>query len=310
MVLNKRGVFFMMLALVIISLFLLSVTFFSGLAARESVQKRVETLSEFVVLTEEDLPRQLFIFGYRVIFLMENKIAQEGSYLGYGRFDGLAQEAFFNGTLDGQVQEILEGSTYEDLVELVGERAAKISATAEFANPSINFTQKDPWNVEISLNVDFMVRDGNGLAYWNKTLTSVSYVSIGNFTDPLYFKEAGVDKDIVRNPNDVFGSPAALAVQLEEGFYRNHSGAPSFIDRLEGNIGGAHATPRYSSVGIESFVHLEDDLGGGVQPQRSVVDYYFFNDGSHSSCLISGGGLPGWFRLDTPEHTNAYGVAC
>lgn len=306
---NKRGIFFLMLTLVIISLFILSVTFFSELELRQSMQKRVDTLSEFVNSVEDDLPRQLFIFGYRTVFLMENKIAQEGSYLGGGRFSVLSEEAFFNGSIGGVNQEMLAGSTYGDLVALVQERAAKINAQVSFEDPVINFTQEDPWNVKVVLRTNFYAGDKNGLVFWNKTLESVSYISISNFTDPIYLKEAGVDKDIFRNPNENFGTIVSLQNQLINGLYRNYTGAPSFVDRLEGNIGGIHPVPLHPQYGIESFVDLENDLGGGSQPQRSVVDYLFFNGGTHTSCAI-GGGLPGWFRLDTPEHTTSYGVSC
>lgn len=309
---NKKGIFFLMLTLIIISLFILSIAFFSELAVRKSVQKRVETLSEFVNSVEEDLPRQLFIFGYRTIFLMENKIAQEGLYLGAGQFEVLTSEAFFNGTIGGVTQEMLAGSTYDDLVFLLRERAAGIGADVQFANPKINVTQEDPWNVKVVLTADFFAGDQNYLAYWNKTLISVSLISIGNFTDPIYLKEANVDKKIVRNPNQTFGTVASLSNQLENGYYRNYSGAPSFIDRLEGNIGGNYPAMRFSQFGIESLVHLEEDLPQDytLPAPRSIVDYLFFNDGTHIHCQVGSGSLPSWFRLDNPEHTAVYGVSC
>lgn len=307
--LNRKGIFFMMLTLVIISLFLLSVTFFSTLSYRESVQKRVETLSDFVNSVEDDLPRQLFIFGYRSIFLMENEIVKSGSYLGNGEFPEQIRESFFNGTIMGENQDLLAGSTYDDLVLLLDERASRISAEIDVANPVINATQEDPWNVKLTLQMDFTVSDARELALWNKTLESVVYISIHNFTDPLYLREAGIDKEIIRNPSETFGTLASLNTQLQNGYYRNYSNAPSFIDRLEGNIGGIYPFPRFDEYGIESFVHLEDDLGGGSQPERSVVDYLFFNDGLHSSCRVGTGTLPSWFRLDS-DHVTSYGVSC
>jgi len=299
-----------MLTLILVSLFVLSISFFSEATLRKSIQKRVETLSGFVTSVEDDLPRQLFIFGYRTIFLMENKIAQEGNYLGYERFDNLSREAFFYGTIDGVNQEMLAGSTYSDLVFLLQERAAKISADVDISNPILSVSQTDPWNVRVGLTMDFIVRDRNNLVLWNKTLESVSFISVSNFTDPVYLKEASVARDIVRGAEDIFGSAESLRNQLEGGYYRNYSNAPSFIDRLEGNIGGTNPLPRYAGQGIESFVHLEKDLGGGSLPQRSVVDYMYFNGGMHNSCAVVGGGLPSWFRLDYPEHINLYGVAC
>jgi hypothetical protein len=306
---GKRGIFFMMITLVIISLFLLSITFVSTVAYRKSVQKRVGTLSEFVSSTESDLSRQLFIFSYRSVFLMENQIAQS-DYLGYNNFENLFQESFFQGTINGQTQEMLTGSTYGDIVSLLGERASKISAEISTTNPTINVTQEDPWNLKVTLIMNFFVKDKNNLASWNKTLESVVFISISNFTDPIYLREAGISKDIKKNPNEIFGTAASLQDQLNNGLYSNYTNAPSFIDRLEGNIGGTHPNPRYPEFGIESFVDLENDLGGGLQPEKSVVDYLFFNGATSSYCRINGMSTPTWFRLDTPAHTIRYGVSC
>ncbi|MFH1803137.1 MAG: hypothetical protein ABH864_06860 [archaeon] len=316
---NRKGIFFLMLTLIIISLFLLSVTFYSGVVLRQSVQKRVETLSEFVTSVEDDLPRQVFIFGYNAIAVIELS-AITGGYLGEGNLQVVTDEAFFSGTVLGTPHSLLSGASYDSLEFLLKERASKISAEVELNNPSINITQEDPWNLKFTFTVDMVVRDVNELAYWNKTVVAVSYINIQNFTDPMYFVAPpllgyglhNVDKDIVINPDTTFGDFASLQSQLENGYYRDYSGgaAPSFIDRLEGNIGGVYPAPRYPEYGIESFVDLESDLGGGSLPQRSVVDYIYFNGQVHSYCQVGSGTLPVWFRLDNPEHLVSYGVAC
>lgn len=306
---NKKGIFFLMVTLIVISIFLLSLAFVSESGSRKSVQKRVGTLSDFVSSTEEDLPRQLFIFGYRTVFLMENQIVQTGNYLGTGKFSSLMDEAFLQGSLDGAPQEMLAGSTYDDIADLLEERAGKISADVVLSNPNLTVTQVDPWNLKLTFVSDFFVKDRNDLATWNKTFVSEVYISLSNFTDPVYLKGAGVSKHIRQNPSEVFGSVELVKNQLDNGYYVSHSGAPSFIDRLEGNIGGAYVSPQSPEYGIESFVDLQNDLGGGPQPQRSVIDYLFFNGGTHNYCAI-GGGLPSWFRLDYPDHTGFYGVSC
>lgn len=314
---NKKGVFFLMLALIIISLFILSISFLSTLAIRESVQKRVETLSEFVRGVEDDLPRQLFIFGYNSIAVIQLSVIPEG-YLGEGNLQVMTEEAFFSGTVQGQSHALLDGARYDTLESLLKERASKIGATIDIYNPSINVTQEDPWNLKYTFKADIEVKDTNNLANWNKTLETTTLILISNFTDPIYDQGSRalglgpLDKDIMINPEESFGTLASLQTQLEQGLYRNYSSgnAPSFIDRLEGNIGGTRPSPRYPQYGIESFVHLENDLGGGPLPERSVVDYIYFNGQSHTRCQVGSGTLPSWFRLDNPEHTNLYDVTC
>lgn len=315
--LNKKGIFFMMLALIIISLFILSVTFLSGMAARKSVQERVETLSEFVNGVEDDLPRQIFIFGYNAIAVIQLSAIPEG-YLGEGNLPVIINEAFFSGTVQGESHALLDGARYDSLEFLLKERASKISAIVELNNPSINVTQEDPWNLKFTFTVDMLVKDNNDLAFWNKTLETEAYILISNFTDPLYDQGSRslglgpLDRDVKINPETSFGTIISLQTQLEQGLYRNYSGgsAPSFIDRLEGNIGGSRPSPRYPQYGIESFVHLENDLGGGPLPERSVVDYIYFNGQTHDKCPVGVGTLPSWFRLDYPEHRDLYGVSC
>src|SRR3989344_6647454 len=94
---NKKGIVFTILAIAILSLFAVSYSVYSFVQNREGIDKRIKTMNSYVSSLEEDIPRKLYISGYRIIFLMEEKIIQEGKYL--ENIDANFSEAFFTGTL-------------------------------------------------------------------------------------------------------------------------------------------------------------------------------------------------------------------
>jgi hypothetical protein len=297
---NKKGIFFLMLTLILISLFVLSIGFFSGLAYRKAVQERVESLSEFVSATESDLNRQIFISGYRAIFFMEKEIVDNGYYV--NDVNLLLQEMFFNGTINGEPEPLLQSVTFAELEQLVSERAARISASADFSNPSINITQDDPWNVKVVFVSDFYIADKNNLASWNKTISIEVPIAIFNFTDPVYFVETAGNVDpptFARTPYSSFDS-STLAAHIAGKYYREHSDAPSFLDRLEGNLLAS------SPYGIESLVNVPD-IPPAYQTGRSIVDHIYF-DGSETGCHLSG--MAGWVKLDEVHRTYYGSISC
>ena len=301
---NKKGIFFLMLTLIIISLFLLSVTFFSEVALRKSVQKRVETLSDFVKATEDDLPRQLFITGFRTVFVVQRNIVASGNYPSE-TVEETFKEAFFNGTVEGNAEPILFGATYDDLVSDVQSRAREISADVQFSNASVSLSQEDPWNIKIDFVAGFYASDINHLASWNKTLHSVSYIRISNFSDPLYLLNGFQERKIIETPYLNFPSELQQHVGdcgAECSYYMARVGAPSFIDRLEGN----YLVLKYPNEGIESLVYFPafPNPPGPPYNSRSVVDYLYFNDPTSGDCSLPG--VYSWFWLDT-EHLDDYG---
>ena len=71
---NKKGFFFTGIAILLLSLFLASYTFYDDVQDRKSVQKRVETMNSFMFSIEKDLERQVYVSGFRTILVMEKEI--------------------------------------------------------------------------------------------------------------------------------------------------------------------------------------------------------------------------------------------
>jgi hypothetical protein len=302
---NKRGMFFMLLAILLISILLLSYTFYSQFREKETIRKRVESLNNFVFVVEEDLERRLFIAGFRIIFLFESHVIESGSPIDNmnDRFD----EAFYDGTFSGDFQDIMLGATFYDMEYVLNEKAQKIGANLSFNNPKVEIDQEDPWNVKVNLTIDFIAEDSSDLVKWNKTLTIESYIPIDSFGDPLYVLNTNsiIYSNISKSPyagNFVSGGDISnLLDHTLQSYYVPNSDAPSFLDRLQGIN-----SPNMN--GIESLVNLDQLASAGISIEdKSVVDHIYFSTGNPLACNVLPSGMPSWFKLDN-AHDGFYEV--
>lgn len=293
MALNKKGIFFTIMAILLISIFVFSFTLFSVVKERGTIKKRVETLNNFVVTVEEDLQRKLFIAGFRIIFLFEKNVIESGEYV--SNLNDTFEEVFYNGTLYGNAESLMNYAKYSDIINSLKEKAGKVNANLTITNPQISVTQDNPWNVKIIFSGNMVLKDLGGLVGWNRTINIDSYVPIEGFGDPLYavYTNSLIFNNITETPyiNFVDGSDISnLSLHLENSFYIASSSAPSFLDRLQ----GINAP---NSNGIESLVNLDRLADAGISVrQKSVVDYVYFSSSNPSFCQVNG--MPSWFLLD------------
>ncbi|MBU0467336.1 MAG: hypothetical protein KJ718_04690 [Nanoarchaeota archaeon] len=297
MVLNKRGMFFTLLTIVIISIFIVSFAFIPSFRERKAVEDRVETLNNFVLAVEDDMPRQLYTSGYRILFIFEREIFETGSVI--SNLDLKADELFFYGTFEGTSDSLMNGVMFNDTVDNLNLKAGRVNANVSLGNPLFNISQDSPWHVKISLTVDVVIEDETNLVLWDRVQTFNAYVPIETFDDPLY----AVDTQGKILNKFVQGNLSYFEDHALNSWYIQSDTGPSFLDRLKGvNNGGAS--------GIESLVNLQELAQQGIPAKagKSVVDYTYFSNSPVDGCQISG--MPDWFRLDNPEHTGIYGVSC
>ncbi len=291
---NKKGIFFTSIVLAIATLLLLSYTAYTLVDSRASTQKRVETMNNFLTSLEEDVPRQLYISGFRIFFLMQKHIVEEGEYITDAQ--SLFDEAFFNGTLygvaDNDTTLLMSDATFSDIVSKIQTNANKINVNLSMTNPTITIQQLDPWSITIQLDTDFFMNDKSNLASWNRTWSISAEVPIEGFQDPLYIVEtAGTVSQITQSPFTFPTSSANLVTHASQTYYTNNTDAPNYLQRLEGDLS---ATSQY---GIESLtVPKLASISG-----RSIVDHEYFSGTSGSQ--ISG--MPTYFIID-PSHTSLY----
>ena len=294
------------MAFLILSIFLFSTVFFSDFLIRESVQKRVSTIDDFVFSTEKDFERQLFINGFRTLFAFESDIVESGQYL--NDVQGAFQESFFNGTIFGAQNNLTEKTDFYDIKNKIERDARKVSVNISLTNPVLNVVQESPWRITYILNVDFYAYDLNNLASWNKTLVVKSDIPIETFSDPVYVINTNglVLNKVVKTPFSDFVSGTDVSNLLNHtlnSYYINSSSGPSFLKRLEGDLSA-------DANGIESLVNLEELSSQGIAvKQKSAVDYIYFSSNNPTGCNVVPAGMPSWFKLDN-EHLEIYEVSC
>jgi hypothetical protein len=302
---NKRGIFFTILAIIIITLFALSFTINNNMHERKAIEKRISTMNSFLESTEIDLSRKVYIFGYRIIFLTEKKIVDSGSYI--NDFNATVQEAFFNGTIQQQQQDLLQGVTYNDIIYDINQTANRLNVNFVLSSAAIKVEQVSPWEVSFTLTGNLQMKDKSNLASWNKTVSMSSNVLIDTFEDPIYYinTQGFVTNNITKTPFAVFVSGSNisnLSTHALNSYYKESINAPSFIQRLEGkNIP--------DQFGIESLVNLQKLSQQGVHVyDKSVIDYIYFSSQNPAPlCTITG--MPSWFKVDQ-SNAASYNISC
>ena len=94
---NKRGQIFTLLAISIITLMFISFEVFSIVEQRQPIKTRISTMENFLFSLERNLERQMYISGFRIIFLGEEEILKNGVYI--SDVDAFFNESFFNGSV-------------------------------------------------------------------------------------------------------------------------------------------------------------------------------------------------------------------
>lgn len=297
---NKKGMFFTIMAIALIMLFLIFYAYQSTFENPRIINKRISTMNNFVFSMDKDISRQVYITGYRAIFVFEKRIADEGNYI--SDINSSFNELFFNGSLKGLEESTMIGATSDDMASSIQNLGREINLNVVFNPKSIRMVQEDPWKVKIIFNTDLYIEDAGHLASWNKSGEYYAYIPINSFEDPLYaVSTSGL---IVHKINQTIYNPlvngnnvANLSLHNKQGLYIASNLAPSFLDRLEGK-----SNP--SEFGIESLVYLPElSAQGIIVEQKSCVDYIYFSNQNPSSNKIQG--MPGWFSLDS-AHLNLY----
>ena len=301
---NKKAQVFTLIAITLIGLLLISFEIFSISQQRFSVKTRISTMENFLYSTEENLERQLYISGFRIIFLAENEITNRGQYI--NNIDYFFNEAFFNGSVNGNAEEILSGATYDDLILSLNEKSKKVNVDFTFANPSISVRQSDPWHVNFTLTFDLLMKDKANLAKWEKKQKISALIPVSGFEDPIYI--INTNAKISRKINSTIyqgiyteGTDVSnLLSHLNKGYYAANPNAPNFLKRLQGDFSA-------DENGIESFVDLFELSSQGIQTKdKTSVDYIYFSSNNPTSYRIFG--MPTWFKIDS-EHLDLYNVS-
>jgi len=300
-------VVFLIISLLLVSIFL-TILYAQRLpTSRERAEgevSRIRSMSDFLTDFQADVHRATTIAGFRSFIAVEQYISEKGAFVTAPM--PIFREAFMNGTIDGEAFEVMENSTFGEYLQRVNAEARKIGIGLNASVINITLSQNTPWSVEIRFDMTMNVSDTRGLARWDTVGEFTTTVSILDIRDPIYsvYTFGKIPNTIRQSPYNnsqfVVGSNDTTALNDEIGnmYYREDPYAPSFLQRLAGNLTGS------SKYGIASLVDLDELNAQGlfVKTYQSVLDFRYFSNVSTSDyCPGKGQPLPSWFKIDQ-EH--------
>jgi hypothetical protein len=302
---SKKGVFYTITALLLMSVFLfsfLSVTKYKYSTRAVVIETRINTINDFVRDVERDVERALYISSYRAILSMTERITINQTYV--DDVDIRFEELLFNGTYDGEERNFMTNNTFTLWEQRIKQKAEELDIVIEFADKNIAVMQDDPWHIKSNLNFTLKIGDVKKTANFTKNYDIKARIPIEFFEDPTYrIKTNGIIiKPVIiqNNTNFVVGSDTTnLEMHVDETKYVAFQGAPSYLKRLEGDLTA-------DTNGIESLVNVDELIVNGVTDgkgkKKSIVDYVYF--GSEDPTVYHVTVLPSWFRIDNQTGGN------
>lgn len=290
---NKKSQMFSLIAIALIILFFAGYELYSYTLDRTAINRRIRTMDNFLFSLEKNLEREIYITGYRTVFLAEDRIAKTGQYI-YNT-DNFFSEAFFNGSVAGNSTEIMIGARYSDILQFTNEKASNINVEIDMNNPQIRVYQQDPWNIAVLFSFNLTMKDKGNLASWQRQESIKSLIGIEGFEDPIYIintngKLAYKINRTIYTTFAVGSDVSNLNSHVKNRYYAENPDAPSFLNRLEGNLAA-------DVNGIESLADLEEFAKQNIIVQdKSCVDHVYFSSSNPQSYTIQG--MPSWFKLD------------
>lgn len=303
---NKGGIIFTTLVIMILFLFLISLTFYSVIKDRQAIRDRVETMNSFVLSLERDMERQVYISGYRAVLSIQSYITETGNFV-VSAEDSIG-EALLNGTINNQTVGLMEGYKLSEWQSRVSELGSKVNTVINYSIINVTVTHEDPWEISIKMRINISIKDKGNQSRWDKIHTIKTTIKIEGFEDPMYVLNTNglISNQIKRTPYTAFVNGldfSNLSAHSNNSYYKSSPAGPSFLDRLEGKTS---ANPN----GIESLVNLAKLSSQGIPTQdKSVVDFIYFSSLNPPKCNVLPAGMPSWFKLDE-NHLPTYQVEC
>jgi hypothetical protein len=308
MAMNKKGMFFTVIAIAFIVVFIFAFTFNVGSRLTNQMQiteSRISSINEFILDLERDTERGLYISSYRALLAVEEYIINQGEFV--DDVEVAFEELLINGTINGTSLSLIESSTFTQWTSQVSSEGDNFNLNVNVTPLTVNLVQQDPWNVLVTVNVSYYVEDSAQTSSWNYSKGINTTISIINFEDPLY-----VVNSLGRLTNTIQTTPYEgnytyesggnwyvdnLVAHINQSYYAENTNAPSFLMRLENNLSA-------SENGIESMVNLKkvSDFGLTIDTDASIIDYLYWNDDNNGNYRIND--TVSWVRFDLGHLAN------
>ena len=293
---NKKAIFYTIAAIALTAVIFVTYgayTTYRLTDRMETIGTRIETVNFFIKDIENDLNKGIYITAFRTLLSFDQFISTNGTYI--ININEKFKESFLNGTINQQPLSLMKDSTFTDWANRISAEADKIDIKFNFTVNGIKLNHTDPWTVEAGINITLDIRDKRNTSYWIRNRYLTQKISIIGFEDPIYIVNSNGRVTSTITPTNmtkfvVSGKVDNLLEHMNNSYYIAHNDAPSFLMRLEGNLGN-------STNGIESLVNLEKFQQQGLAiKDRSIVDYIYFGTKSTTNFRINN--TPEWFKID------------
>ncbi|MBI4739562.1 hypothetical protein HY772_08560 [Candidatus Woesearchaeota archaeon] len=303
--LKKNGVFFTVIAVIVVGFFLVSFGLFASYrdVLRTSVlETRVFTMNNFIKNIDDDMERSLYISGFRALLSLVNDVVTTGVFV--SNLSTQFSEVIYNGTINGTAQDLMQNNTLLYWTQKIQEESAKINLNTTIRVGSLLIDQSDPWMVLLTMEANVSIVDKDGAASWNVSRTVQARIPIEGFEDPFFVvKTGGLLSRKVFRTNLTLWNVTHLRTHLKNETYLNNSNAPNFLLRLQGSTAA-------SNNGIETLIDTNDLIQVGISVlNKTSVDYIYWstnNPGHYGITGITNVDYPK-FRLDS-AHLSVYNV--
>ena len=242
---------------------------------------------------ENDINNGIYIAGFRTLLSFNQFISTNGTFL--DNANSRFKESFLNGTINRQSLSLMQDSTFTDWANKISAEADKVDILFNFTVNDLKLNQSSPWSIDIGLDIRLDIRDKRNTSYWVRDRYLTRTISIIGFEDPLYVVNSNGRVTNAITPTNITsfvvnGNVANLLIHANNSYYVAHNDSPSFLMRLEGNVGN-------STFGIESLVNLEKFLQQGLTlKDRSAVDSIYFGTKNTVNYRINN--TQEWFKID------------
>lgn len=279
---NKRAIFFTLLSIIFINIFLLGAQVqvdYKYVDVLSAIESRVSTMDDFIDSLEEDAARVLYISGFRAIVTLDNYVInpERGGYL--ASVDASFLEAMTNASVDNNASMAphMQNQTLDVWRYRVENLSRDLNLSLELNFSDITISQSSPWMIHLEMDLEYTLEDDLGVASYNRTAEIDAYVPIEGRVDPLRARETGVQKAIYA-VNDTVEGVQEFKAHVGNMTYINSTDAPSFLMRLEGEMGA-------SEYGIET---IYNPVAAGNEDNLSCVGYHFWNATDLNTSRIHG----------------------
>jgi hypothetical protein len=301
---NMKGILFSMI-MVFVFIFLvmfiaLQQSLMSSYSSQKSTENRIDVMLGFYNSIISDSQKSLDIVGKRAISSATNQVVSNGQPLSSAN-DTLA-ELMLNGSIYGQPQGLMQGSTINDWVNTIEYLGSIEGFSTDVSIQNLEIQPSDSFHLKVSYLISVKLSDDSTKTNITKSSNQYLIMSIENFEDPLYpLSSYGRVVNILREsphwPNYYSTNTTNLQDDLDNSFYHPSLNGASFLDRLEGKYFVQAKYAASVNIGLESFVDKDKLASAGlpVNGDATNIDYLYFSSAA-SGYHVSG--MPTDFRLD------------